>query len=75
MPKVTPLDRQWQQLMALCDSESSLRSAGTHARLLKLVVGDIEELASRMGFSPRCIAGREFRAHRLGNHIVAIIAD
>lgn len=75
MPKSTPLDREWQHLMLLCDSESRLRSSGTHARLLKLITGDIEELANRMGFSPRCVAGREFRAHKRGNHIVAIIAD
>lgn len=75
MPKLTTLDREWQHLMVLCDSESRLLSAGTHARLLKLLAGDIEELAGRMGFSPRCISGREFRAHKRGNHIVAIIVD
>lgn len=75
MPKLTVLDKEWQQLMALCDSESTLRDSGTHARLLKLISSDIEELAGRMGFSPRCIAGREFRAHKRGSHIVAIIVD
>jgi hypothetical protein len=75
MPKVTPLDKQWQQLMALCESESTLREAGTHPRLVKHVAAEIEALAEQIGFTARRIATRDFRAHRIGGHIVAIIAD
>ena len=75
MPKLTRLDKQWQQLMAWCESESTLRSKGGHARLLKLLSSDIEQLASEMGFSPRRIASRDFRAKREGAHIVGISTD
>jgi len=75
MPKVTPLDKQWEQLMALCQSESRLREQGTHPRLLKYVSGEIDALAAQLGFSPRLIATRDFRARRHGGHIVAIQKD
>lgn len=73
--KITPLDRQWQQLMALCESEVSLRAKGHQSRLLNLVASDIERLALEMGFSARRIATREFRAERAHGHIVRIVAD
>ena len=75
MPKLTSLDKQWQQLMALCESESSFRSKGRQSRLLKLIDSDIMQLAGEMGFSARRIASRDFRAERDGDHIVRIIAD
>ena len=73
--KVTTLDRKWQQLMALCENETKLRDEGTHPRVLKLVSSEIDNLASEMGFTPRRIAEREFRAHRKGDHILAIIPE
>jgi len=73
--KITPLDRQWQQLMALCESEVSLRAKGHQARLLRLIASDIERLAGEMGFSARLIATREFRAERAAGHIVRIVTD
>jgi len=75
MPRITPLDKQWQQLMALCEKESTLRSDGSHPRLLKLIASDIDRLAAEMGFSPRRVASRDFRAHRDGDHIVGLITD
>jgi hypothetical protein len=75
MPKITGLDRQWQHLMTLCESESRMRQEGTHPRLLKLLASEIAELGAQMGFDARRIASREFRAHRNGDHIVAIISD
>lgn len=75
MPKVTPLDKQWQQLMALCESESKLRDQGTYPRLLKFVSAEIDTLAAQIGFSPRLIATRDFRARRDGGHIIAIQKD
>ncbi len=75
MPKPTILEKQWQQLMTLCESESTFRSKGGHSRLLKLLASDIERLAGEMGFSARRIASRDFRARREGDHIVGIIVD
>jgi hypothetical protein len=75
MPKIPGLDKQWQQLMALCENESKMREEGTHPRLLKLIASDIDALAAELGFEARRIASREFRAERDGGHIVAIIND
>ena len=75
MPKITRLDKQWQQLMALCESEARFRREGGHAKLLKLVAADIEQLAGEMGFSAGRIATRDFRAERQGDHIVGTISD
>jgi len=73
--KTTKIDQQWQQLMALCESERSLREKGIHARLLRHVASEIDHLASGMGFSAKSIASREFRAERVGGHIVRIVTD
>jgi len=75
MPKITGLDKQWQQLMTLCETESKMREEGNHPRLLKLVAADIERLGTELGFNARRIASREFRAQRDGGHIVAMITD
>jgi AraC-like DNA-binding protein len=75
MPRPTVLDNQWQRLMGLCETESTFRSKGGYSRLLNLIASDIAELASEMGFSPRSIASRDFRARREGDHIVGIVTD
>ena len=75
VPKLTPLDKQWQRLMALCESEAKFRREGGHQRLLKLLASDITHLATDMGFGARRIASRDFRAERRGDHIVGIIPD
>lgn len=75
MPKQTHLDQQWQQLMSLCESEEKYQSTNTHPKLLKLIRGQIEELATQMGFARRRIATRDFRAERRGGHIARIIND
>ena len=73
MPKERPLDRQWQQLMALCENESRFRSDGTHPRLLKLIGVEIETLARTMGFSDERIATRDFRAEKDGARILRLL--
>jgi hypothetical protein len=75
MPKITSLDKRWEQLMSLCESESKFRKEGGHPRLLKLLASEIDELATHMGFSAGRIATREFRAERDGDHIVGIIPE
>jgi hypothetical protein len=75
MPRLTTLDKQWQQLMALCESESKLREDGGHPRLVRHVASEIDQLATEMGFTPRRIASRDFRAERAGGHIVRIVAS
>jgi hypothetical protein len=75
MAKITELDKQWHELMFLCERESTFRQQGSHPKLLTLVVADIEALSRRMGFSSRQIDTREFRAVRDGGHIVRIIDE
>ena len=75
MSKPTPLDKQWRQLMTLCESEVKFRSEGGHPKLLKLLAADIKRLADEMGFSARRIASRDFRAERAGDHIIRVIVD
>ncbi len=75
MPNVTRLETQWRQLMALCESETTFRASGEHPRLLKIIAFDIEQLAREMGFSPRRIASRDFRARRAGDRILGIMNE
>lgn len=73
--KRTMLDDQWRELMSLCEREAHYTRDGSHPRLLKLVVARIAELAGEMGFSPRRIATREFRAERDGERITRFITE
>jgi len=75
MRRPTTLDKQWQRLMSLCESESKLRCDGGHPKTLKLIASDIEQLAGEMGFNTRRIESRDFRAVREGDHIVRIVVD
>ena len=52
MPKITPLDKQWDELMFLCRKESEFRKDGGHPKVLKLVTRQIDELAARDGVQP-----------------------
>jgi hypothetical protein len=73
--KTKLLDQRWQQLMTLCESEARFKREGIHPRLLRHVSSEIIELATEMGFSPRCIETREFRAERERGRIVRILTD
>ena len=58
MPKITTLDKQWQQLMSLCESESRFRAQGSHPRLLNLVASEIDQLAAPIrAVERRSVAG------------------
>ena len=72
--KRKPLDAQWDHLMDLCRRERELTGAG-HAKLLRLVSKEIDQLATEMGFRPRQVADREFRAERRNSQIVRLISD
>jgi hypothetical protein len=69
------LNDQWKELMSLCESEARYTREGGHPRLLKIIVARIAELGAEMGFSPRRIATREFRAERDGERITRVITD
>jgi hypothetical protein len=75
MPKLTTLDKQWQELMTLCAEEVKYRADLEHPKLLRLIVSRLESLAAEMGFSERRIATRDFRAERDRDHIARIFGD
>ncbi len=74
MAKLTELDKQWRELMTLCDAEVKYEQEH-HPKLRRLIAQRIDDLASAMGFGPRQIETREFRAVRKGEHIVKIIKE
>jgi hypothetical protein len=74
MARLTVLEKQWRELMSLCDAESRYRQRD-HPKVLKLVTRRIDDLAAEMGFARRQIETREFRAVRSGERIVQIIKD
>jgi hypothetical protein len=74
MPRRSPLEKQWDELMALCEREQEFRAAHTHPKLLTFISSQIDQLAAGMGFSARQIKTREFRAQRSGGRITGIIS-
>jgi hypothetical protein len=75
VPRLSQLDKQWQELMSLCAREKEFRAENSHPKLLGVVTQRIEQLATEMGFSQRLIQRREFRAERAGDHISRILTD
>jgi hypothetical protein len=72
--KRKPIDEQWDHLMDLCRRERELADGG-HSKLLRLVSSEIDRLATEMGFTPRQVADREFRAERQNGIIVRLISE
>ena len=75
MPRLSRLDKQWQDLMSLCAKEAEFLAQDKHPKLLKLVSEQIDQLSAEMGFSSGQIKTREFRAVRDGDHIVRAIIE
>ena len=75
MARITDLDRDWQELMFLCNKETEYVRDATHPKLLAFIRNQIESLASQMGFSPTQIETRQFRAERDGQHITRILPE
>jgi hypothetical protein len=75
VPKVSNLNRNWQELMFLCNKEEEYVREATHPKLLAHIRRQIEHLAADMGFSPAQIKSRQFRAERDGPYITRILTD
>ena len=75
MARPTELDKQWQELMSLCEKEKELSAENRHPKVLRFVSAQIDRLAREMGFSERRIRTREFRAAKDSARITAIIDD
>lgn len=69
----TALEKQWDDLMSLCQKEAELQAGRNHPRVLRLVSREIDDLARSMAFTERQIVTRDFRAERDGDGIVRIV--
>ena len=75
MPRQTPLEKQWDELMFLCSREKQFQDEKTHRVLLKVLRRRIDDLARQMGFSEHLIESREFRAERVDGRITQIVKE
>jgi hypothetical protein len=75
VPKTSDLDKNWQELMFLCNKEDEFARNAAHPRLLAHIRSEIERLATEMGFTDAQIRLRQFRAERDGQHIMRILTD
>jgi hypothetical protein len=72
---ITPLERQWNELMFLCQREKEYLTDQTHRVLVKVVTRRIDELAREMGFSEAQIQGRNFRADKTDGRVTSIVTE
>ena len=66
MSRQGKLDRQWQDLMSMCEREREYLAEHTHPKLLRLVTEQIDHLAADMGFSETQIKLRAFQSAKEG---------
>jgi hypothetical protein len=67
------LDREWDDLMALCRREADLKRSAEHPKLLRLVSRQIDIAAQTLGFGDEEIRLREFRAEKEHGRVVRIL--
>ena len=72
MPR-SALDREWDDLMALCRREADLKRSAEHPKLLRLVSRQIDITAQTLGFGGEEIRLREFRAEKEHGRVVRIL--
>jgi hypothetical protein len=63
-PHRTELERQWDDLMFLCQREKEYLAEQTHRVLVKVLTHRIDELARQTGFNEAQIQNRNFRAEK-----------
>jgi hypothetical protein len=73
MPR-SALDREWDDLMALCRREADLKRSAEHPKLLRLISRQIDIAARTLGFGDEEIRLREFRAEKEHGRVVRILA-
>jgi hypothetical protein len=71
----TELERQWAELMLLCEREKEYLAAQTHRVLVKVLTRRIDDLAREMGFSEAQIRNRSFRAEKSDGRITSIVTE
>jgi len=71
----TVLDKQWDELMALCSKEAELMGDNRHPKLVHFLGDQIGRLAKALGFQDHQIQRREFRAEKDGERIVRLLTE
>jgi hypothetical protein len=71
-PRRTELERQWAELMLLCEREKEYSAEHTHRVLVEVLTRRIDDLARQMGFSEAQIQNRNFRAEKSDGRIASI---
>ena len=74
-PHQTLLEKQWDELMLLCQREKQYLDEQTHRVLVKVLTRRIDELARQMGFKEAQIQNRNFRADKTDGRITSIVAE
>ena len=74
-PRRTEVERQWDELMFLCQREKEYLTEQTHRVLVKVLTRRIDDLARQMGFSEAQSQGRDFRAEKTDGRITAIVTE
>ena len=75
MTRRSQLEKQWDELMLLCQREKEYRTEQTHRVLLKVLVQRIDELAREMGFNEAQIQSRNFRAEKTDGRITSVVTE
>jgi hypothetical protein len=75
MTRRSQLEKQWDELMLLCQREKEYRTEQTHRVLLKVLVQRIDELAREMGFNEVQIQSRNFRAEKTDGRITSVVTE
>jgi hypothetical protein len=71
----TNLDRQWEELIALCAKEQEFTREHRHPKLLMFLSSQINQLARQLGFREHQIQRREFRAVKEDGHVVRLLIE
>jgi len=71
----TDLDRQWEELIALCAKEQEFTREHRHPKLLMFLSSQINQLAKELGFREYQIQHREFRAVKEDGHVVRLLIE
>lgn len=66
MSRQGKLDRQWQDLISMCQREREYMAEHSHPKLLRLITDQIDQLAADMGFSEEQIKLRAFQSAKDG---------
>ena len=74
-PHRTELERQWDDLMFLCQREKEYLAEQTHRVLVKVLTHRIDELARQTGFNEAQIQNRNFRAEKSEGRITSIVTE